>query len=36
MAVVSATANGGAARLGEAVKEPEADVEVEQERLNDA
>ena len=36
MAVVSATANGGTARVGEAVEEPKADMEVEQERLHDA
>jgi len=33
---VPATTNGGAARVGEAVEEPEADAEVVLERLDDA
>ena len=36
MVVVSATANGGTASVGEAVEEPEADMEAVLERLDDA
>ena len=36
MAIVPATANGGVGRVGEAVEEPEADMEAVLERLDDA
>ena len=35
-AVVPATANGGTARVGEAVEEPKANIEAVMERLDDA